>query len=236
MCIRLLVVMACSLALLPLGAAAQTVGGGVKGGLALGDVPKFLDETDEEPGVDSSLRIGYAVRGFLAIRFNGGFSLQPEVLFTQKGVKLDIREDGERADIKYKGDYLDVPVLARYTFGKGVRGYLFGAPSFDIMLNAKTSVSFPGQSEEEDISTDVEDFEVAVVFGGGIELGPILLEARWSEGLTNIAAEEIETATKTRTYLVLFGFFSSGFPPCAPGPEPCGSSPTRLLHFLAART
>jgi len=39
-----------------------------------------------------------------------------------------------------------------------------------------------GQSEEEDISDDVEDFEFAVVFGGGVEFGPLLLEARWSEG------------------------------------------------------
>jgi hypothetical protein len=205
MSVRALVATACFIALLPLGATAQSIGGGVKGGVALGDLPKFADLVDE-PGLDSSLRIGYAAGGFLAIRFDGGFSIQPEVLYTQKGVKLGFSESGMTSDVKIKAEYLDVPVLARYTFGKGVRGYVFGGPSFDFKLSAKTSVGFLGQTQEEDMSEDVEDFELALVFGGGVELGPILLEARWSEGLTNVAANETELDVKTRTYLFLFGF------------------------------
>jgi hypothetical protein len=205
MSIRSLVVTACCIALLPLGAAAQSVGGGIKGGLTLGDVPNSLDNFDE-PGASTSLRVGFAAGGFLAIRFGGGFSIQPEVLFTQKGVKLDVSESGLSGDVTYKADYLDVPVLARLTFGKGVRGYVFAGPSFDIKLNAKMKVGIMGQSEEEDISDQVEDFEFAVAFGGGIELGPLLLEARWSEGLSNLNTAKDEPELKSRTILFLVGF------------------------------
>jgi hypothetical protein len=208
MCIRAIVVAACCIALLPVGAAGQQVGGGVKGGLSLGDIPRFADELDVSEG-NSSLLIGWAVGGFLAIRFEGGFSLQPEVLYTQKGVKFEVRESGEAFNVKYKGDYLDIPVLARYTFGKGVRGYVFAGPSFDFKLNAKVTIDALGQADDEDLSDEVEPFEFALVFGGGVELGPVLLEARWSEGLTNIAksdAGEPASDVKTRTYLLLFGF------------------------------
>jgi hypothetical protein len=204
---RALVATACFIALLPFGAAAQSIGGGVKGGLALGDVPKIVDELDES-AANTDLRLGYAFGGFLAIRFAGGFSIQPEVLYTQKGVKVKTG-GGSSGDVKFKADYVDVPVLARLTVGKGVRGYVFAGPSFDFKANAKMSVGFLGESDEQDVSNDVESFEFAVVFGGGIELGPLLLEARWSEGLTNIAkVDEGEPSAdiKTRTYLFLVGF------------------------------
>jgi len=47
-----------------------------------------------------------------------------------------------------------------------------------------------------------------MVFGGGIEVGPLLLEARWSEGLTNLAADATseDPVIKSRTYLFLVGF------------------------------
>jgi hypothetical protein len=44
--------------------------------------------------------------------------------------------------------------------------------------------------------------------GGGIEIGPLLVEARWSEGLTNILVEATSpagTELKARTLLVLGG-------------------------------
>jgi hypothetical protein len=207
---RALVAAACFIAFLPFGAAAQSVGFGVKGGLALGDVPHFAEEIDVA-GAKTELRIGYAAGGFLAIRFDNGFSIQPEVLYTQKGVKVDLGQGAVVADVRIKADYLDVPVLARYTFGKGLRGYVFAGPSLDFKLSAKQEMDFLGESEEEDISDEVEDFEFAVVFGGGIELGPLLLEARWSEGLTNLAKADGDESDeipdlKSRTYLFLLGF------------------------------
>lgn len=205
---RALIATACVVTLLPLDAPAQSVGGGVKGGVTLGDLPKLAELVDE-PGFDTSLRIGYAAGGFVAVRFAGGLSIQPEVLFTQKGARFDVGESGMTADVKFKADFLDVPVLARYTVGKGVRGYVFGGPSFDFRLNATVDSDILGESEEQDISEDLEAFEFALVFGGGIELGPILLEARWSEGLTDIAKPDPDGPpgdVKTRTYLLLFGF------------------------------
>jgi hypothetical protein len=208
MTIRLLAVSACVLALIPAEGAAQSVGGGIKGGLSLGDVPEVGNVLDVE-GFDTSLRTGFAVGGFLTWRFESGFAIQPEVLYTQKGVKLTFdTEFFDAVDGEVEADFVDVPVLARYTFGQGgTRGYVFAGPSFDFKVNAKAKASAMGVSEEEDLDDQVEGFEFALVFGGGVEFGPVLLEARWSEGLTNLAKEPEGDASdvKTRTFLILGG-------------------------------
>ena len=74
-------------------------------------------------------------------------------------------------------------MLGRVTLGKGARVYLFAGPSFDFNLGAEASV------QGQDLFVDLKAIEVAVVFGGGLELGPILVEGRWSEGLTDLQAQ-----------------------------------------------
>jgi hypothetical protein len=48
--------------------------------------------------------------------------------------------------------------------------------------------------------------------GGGVESGPVLLEGRWSEGLTNLDAQPTSQSPtiKTRTFLVLGGLRFQG--------------------------
>lgn len=209
--IRALVPVACIILLLPLCAAAQQVGGGVKAGLALSDIPnidQLLGELGDVTGVSTSDRTGFAAGGFLMVRWKNGVAIQPEFLYTQKGVNVTAPGDlASTAQVRAKFDFVDVPILARYTFGKGVRGYVFGGPSFDFKVSAKIRSIVLGASDEQDISSDVKSFEFALVVGGGVEFGPILVEARWSEGLTNLDTVETSgaAALKTRTFLLLGG-------------------------------
>jgi len=205
--IRTVALAACVIVLVPCTAVAQQIGGGVKAGVTLGDIPN-LDQVLDITDVGTSQRIGFAAGGFLMVRWTNGFAIQPEVLYTQKGVKIDVSGGSDVGQARVKADFLDVPILARYTIGKGVRGYLFAGPSLDFKLNAKIKADVLGASQEEDISSDVKSFEFALVVGGGVELGPILLEARWSEGLTDLAENtsgETGPAVKTRTCLFLGG-------------------------------
>jgi hypothetical protein len=200
--VRLLMITAFIALLTPRPVVAQQVGGGVKGGVALGDIPNFGDSN----AADTSERTGFAAGGFLMVRFPNGFAIQPEFLYTQKGIKISVPST---SDASLRTDFLDVPVLARFTFGKVVRGYVFAGPSFDFRLSAKVKLSGVGGGED-DISSSVKPFEVAFVAGGGVELGPILLEARWSEGLTDLFKDTPATIStpklKTRTILFLGGF------------------------------
>ena len=99
MSVRAIVVTVCLAALMPGAAAAQSIGGGVKGGVSFGDVPNIADGVDEASDI-LERRIGYAVGGFVAIRFGNGFSIQPEALYTQKGVGASA--PGETASSEFK--------------------------------------------------------------------------------------------------------------------------------------
>jgi hypothetical protein len=207
MSVRAIVVTVCLVTLLPGVAAAQSIGGGVKGGLSLADVPNISDGVPAASAI-LELRIGYAVGGFVAIRFGNGFSIQPEALYTQKGVGAGAPGGAASSEFKLKADYVDVPILGRFTFGKGLRGYVFAGPSLNFLISAKAKSGLFETASEIDVSEDMESFEAALVLGGGIEIGPLLVEARWSEGLTNILVEGVSPAgtdLKTRTLLVLGG-------------------------------
>jgi hypothetical protein len=187
--------------LMPTLSAGQSVTGGAKAGVIFADVPNFGDVMESS----TAMRTGLVAGGFLTWGISGGFAVQPEVLYAQKGMKLD--EPGVSASVELS--YLDVPVLARYTFGKGsTRGYVFGGPSFNFKLDAKAKSSFEGQDEEEDIGEDIESFEFALVVGAGVEFGHFLVEGRFSEGLTNLAKddEDLEETLKNRTFAILAGF------------------------------
>ena len=207
MSVRAIVMTACVVTLLPGASAAQSIGGGVKGGLSLGEVPNISGGVDAASDI-LERRIGYTVGGFVAIRLGNGFSVQPEALYTQKGVGADAPAGTASSEFKLKADYVDAPVLGRITFGKGLRGYVFAGPSLNFLISAKAKSGFSGTASETDVSEGMESFEAAFVLGGGIEIGPLLVEARWSEGLTNILKEGTSPAVpelKTRSLLMLAG-------------------------------
>lgn len=179
---------------------AQPVTAGVKAGVVFADLTNFEDAIGDV--MSTSMRTGFTGGGF--VTFGDPFAVQAEVLYTQKGATAD--EAG--LEVKVEIDQIEIPVLARYTFGAGAtRGYVFGGPSFDFKVDAKIKASFEGQDEEEDIDEDIESFEFALVFGGGVEFGHFLVEGRVSFGLTDLAKndEGMEESIRTRTYAILGG-------------------------------
>ena len=119
--------------------------------------------------------------GFVTWRFISWLELQPEVLYAMKGAKSD-----EIVEAKLLLDYLEVPVLARVTRGASIRYYIAGGPSVGLLLRAKTRADFGGSVEEIDIKDDLEPVDFSVVVGGGVEFGSIVVDGRYTHGLTNI--------------------------------------------------
>jgi hypothetical protein len=197
---RLLLVFATLLLIAPGWVGAQPVTGGVKAGVVFADLTNF--EAALEDAMSTSMRTGFIGGGF--VTFGEPFAVQAEVLYTQKGTKAE--ELG--VDVEVDIDQIEIPVLARYTFGTGAtRGYVFGGPSFDFKVDAKLKASFEGEDEEEDIDEDVETFEFAIVVGGGVEFGHFLVEARYSMGLTDLVKdnEDFDESIRNRTFAILGG-------------------------------
>ncbi len=145
---------------------------GLKGGLTLANISG--DDTDD---LDS--RTGFMIGGFMAIPVSPAISFQPEVFYAQKGAKFDLGG----TDVTIKLDYIDIPILFKYTIaGESATPYFLFGPSIGINVTSEFS--------SDDASVDIGDFitstDFGLVFGVGVNIQKFLMEVRYDLGLSNI--------------------------------------------------
>ncbi|MCW3120193.1 MAG: PorT family protein, partial [Chitinophagaceae bacterium] len=122
---------------------------GVKGGLNLST---FTGNDVESPKFHPSFHIG----GFVNFLISGKITLQPEVLFSGKGVRSDAGT--------YKLGYINVPVLAQYNDPSGF--YAEAGPQAGLLLNSKLK----SNGESRDIKDWLKSADFAWVFGLGYKM------------------------------------------------------------------
>ena len=171
-----------------------------QGGVIIGLNSADIEFSNDAP--ESDKRTGLAAGLFLRLPMGGTFSIQPEVLYSQKGTKFS--EDGGEVTIEL--DYLDIPVLARVASGPS--GFaLFVGPSFGFKVRARAKGEAGGSEASEDISEDVESLDVGFILGAGFQTPRVFLDGRFQWGLSNINKAEPEvTEMKNRVFSVLLGF------------------------------
>jgi hypothetical protein len=175
-------------------AAAQTFG--VKGGVNL------ATQTSADGGSALDPRTALVTGAFVRLPLASWLDLQVEGLYAMKGAKLDFL--GVKSTLAI--DYLEVPALAQVRIGSGRRHYFVGGgPSVALRLRAKTRTRFSGASEEVDVADQIERLDYGVAAGGGIEIGSLVVDARYTLGLRNIDKTE-GGSTKNRTISVTAGF------------------------------
>ena len=139
------------------------------------------------------------------IGVNDMFSVQPELLYSGKGTKLESSED---AEAKYENtlNYLEVPVLAKFSFGsEDFKFFINAGPSISYAIGGKHKISGGVLSFEEDVEFDYSEAEdklfaspvskfnrldVGLVGGAGIGInagpGMFTLEGRYGYGLSDV--------------------------------------------------
>ncbi|MEP7257396.1 MAG: porin family protein [Flavitalea sp.] len=110
--------------LLSISLSAQKFQLGIKGGV---NVSNFTG--GDFQNVDKKAIIGYHAGGFLSFLVGENFAIQPEVLFSSQGAKLETAGNKEN----FKVSYLNVPVLAKFRFNGGF--YLEAGPQFGFKLS-----------------------------------------------------------------------------------------------------
>jgi hypothetical protein len=161
--------------------AVAQVSGGVKGGLLLSD----FHSGGDDPEVQAlGRRPSVAVGGFLIAPSPSPMSVQLEVMFSQRGARLE--EEDDRVDFRIT--YVDISGLLRGTFGDGpVRGYLIVGGTMALRRNAEQEFSEEGTvTSNVDIGEQVHDYDLRIVGGIGVELGQLVLEGRYIHGLRNV--------------------------------------------------
>lgn len=170
-------------------ALAQNVTLGVKLGPNGGDIAF-------EPAEDTRLRVGFMGGAALAFGVHPAFGVQLEVLFSQKGAKVDDPSSGTSAT--FGVNYLEVPLLARVSVPTGtVRPVFFLGPAVAFETSCSVSGEMDGVQVDVDCDAPLLDgglqrkkTDVGVVAGAGfdVDVGPAIVqfEGRYNLGLTNL--------------------------------------------------
>jgi hypothetical protein len=125
--------------------------------------------------------------------YNESFSLQPEIVYASKGfVGHPWESDWFDVDATASFDYIEIPVLARYSFMPGgkFRPCVFAGASLSYCMASELEISqWPG-SVTIDISslTHTTDFGLILGAGFGYEAGPgtLTLDVRYQNCFTNV--------------------------------------------------
>jgi opacity protein-like surface antigen len=153
---------------------AQQTRFGVKGGLNLSTV--VGGDVD-----NTKTLVGFHVGGFAEINIVEKFFIQPELLFSAQGTKVD---GGFGGDADFKLNYLNIPVLAKYYIVDNKFSVEAG-PQLGVLLSAKV--------EDEDI----KDFTRSVDFGFNIGAGynftdNLAVGLRYTIGLSPLTDEDVD--------------------------------------------
>lgn len=179
-------------------------GKGVKVGLNLANVAG--DDAE-----DTNMKIGLAIGGYATFDFGLPVLIRPEVMFSQKGFKIDEEEEffGETMSIEgtFSVNYLDINPLAVYPINDMIS--VFVGPSLGLFINGKSeiTVKIAGESEttDEDIeSDDMNGMDFGLIIGGGYNLGMVEVEARYSLGLKDAYDEDSDM--KNNVFQIVVGY------------------------------
>lgn len=193
-------VIACAVALMsPPFAAAQGRTLGVKGGVNL--ATQRNSGGAGGPGLQS--RVGLVAGMFATMPLFFKLEFQPEALFTSKGARIG--REGIKASLV--ADYLEVPVLARFSRRGSFNYYLAGGPAVAFLLRAHSRTKFASATEEIDITEQVKRFDFGVAMGGGVEFGSIVIDGRYTLGLQDIDKDKGDAVkTTNRAVALTVGF------------------------------
>lgn len=136
---------------------------GLRAGL---NVATIIPDSDTDL-VDRGAKLGFVGGVFAEVPLTSAFAVQPEVLYTQKGVSRD--ESGE-PDIGV--DYLEVPVLAKVA--------LPVSPLLDLDVYAGPALAIKLGNDDEVSTVRYNSTNLGVAVGVGVASGPFGVDARYT--------------------------------------------------------
>jgi opacity protein-like surface antigen len=168
---------------------------GIRGGINLGTIG---GDDKTQNGIDPTTKVGFTGGITYHIGLIMGLSIQPELLYVQKGAiyeeSLSYGNYSMSQKVTMTGDCIDIPVLARFNLPMLVLSpYIEGGVAYSILLSAKskveTTTNIPGQtsgSTETDIKDQLSKSDMSLIVGVGVEFLIVEINARYILGMTKL--------------------------------------------------
>jgi Outer membrane protein beta-barrel domain len=186
---------------------------GVKAGLNISSL------TSNENELESTDKTGFTAGIMADISLAKNFSIQPEVVFSQQGMKfsysdLDVKNSHYNSTIGL--NYLNIPILLKYFIVKGLSVQV--GPQIGILLKAsnKYQDNFLGYENHEtfNLSDYANGFDTSVNFGLGYQFknkfyADLRYNISYSDIFKNASADTyiINSDMKNRVFQITFGYF-----------------------------
>jgi hypothetical protein len=152
---------------------------GIKGGLNVSNM--YVDEVNDE-----NARFGFNVGVYGQVLSSDVFAIQPELLFSTKGSKVEYGGNLFDQTVKYNLSYLDLPVLAVIKLGESAEIHV--GPYLSYLLAANISTDGDLGSGADDLDKDnLKPFDYGLAGGFGLNFGSFQVGARYNYGLAKIA-------------------------------------------------
>ncbi|RTY89662.1 porin family protein [Flavobacterium sp. GT3R68] len=163
-----------------------TMSFGVKGGLNVASI----SNSD-----DAKSLIGFHVGAFGEFMLSEKFAIQPEVLFSTQGAKID----NSLGETDYKLNYINIPVMAKF----------YVTPAVSVELGPQIGFLMSADFGDDDVKDDLNSTDFGIGFGVGYNLtSNMSLNARYTIGLSDIEKEPFpgEDASQNGVLQVSFGY------------------------------
>lgn len=161
---------------------AQEVKFGVKAGLNLANLTNLED---------SSMKTGFHAGGFVEIKLNDKFAVQPELLYSTQGAKVKYTETYSGQSTTYKEKvktgYLNIPIMAKYFVSD--KFSLEAGPQIGFLMSAKDEIG----NETENIKKQLKSTDFGLNIGLGYDFTEsISANVRYNLGLSEVQKEKLE--------------------------------------------
>lgn len=166
------------------------------------------DETDDLDG-----KTGFHIGGLVEIPITEKFAVQPELLYSALGAKVEESEEifGETFtyESKLKLDYIAIPIMAKYYIIDGLSVEL--GPQFGILVSAKSETEISGGGESESDEEDLKDFYNTLDLGAGIGASyrlpmGVFFSARYVLGFSNINKDSDDFKNQNNVIQISAGY------------------------------
>jgi hypothetical protein len=144
---------------------------------------------------DKNLKVGFHAGVYNKIPLGRSFSLQPELLYSGKGMKLNYDESAlADGDSKFNLNYLELPVKLVFNLAEDFE-FQFG-PYVAYLVNANVDtdadvLDFWEIDSEDEIDRDrFKSLDYGVSLGLGFNLDALILGFNYNLGLTQVAKDD----------------------------------------------
>jgi outer membrane protein W len=163
---------------------------------------------------------GLVAGGFVGIKVNDVFSVEPQALYSVKGTKANGTGSNSSITGSVKLNYLEIPLLGKFWIpisNSEVKPFLFAGPEFEYLISCSVEGTAFSATNSTDCNTaqiKIKSTEFGATVGAGVEFmaggQSVRVDGRYTHGLTNISDNASDKSTiKNRSFMATVGV---GFP------------------------